>query len=79
MKNVAVTFFVPNLIYEWPLSFQRVFIVGIGVSTPLKNTTPFFLPSPALDQQTVQGNPPYILVFQDPPLKIGSFSQPPKY
>ena len=29
----------------------------IGVSTPLKNTTPFFLPSPPLNRQTVQAPP----------------------
>ena len=50
-------------------------IVCIGVSTPLrKNTTPSMLPKGplSLNQQTVLapfflGNPPYILVFCDPP------------
>ena len=57
MKNVAVTFFVPNLIYERPFSFQRVFIVGIGVSTPPQKHDLLFLAKPPLNQQTVQGPP----------------------
>ena len=32
-------------------------IVGIGVSTPLKNTTLLFLSKPPLNQQTVQAPP----------------------
>ena len=53
-------------------------IVCIGVSTPLKNTTPSFLlspPLPHLNLQTVQappppflGNPPYILFVCEAPL-----------
>ena len=52
---------------------------------PSKNTTPYFLPSPPLNRQTVQAltrqpppPPPYI-DFSWPPLKVGSFSEPPKY
>ena len=33
MKNVAVTFFVPNLIYEFPLSFQRVLLLSSSLET----------------------------------------------
>ena len=52
---------------------------------PSKTPPPSFLPNPPLNQQTVQaplpilGNPPYILVFQDPPLKVRPFSEPQKY
>ena len=64
-------------------TFQIV-IVCIGVSTPLKNTTPSFLPSsPLLNLQTVQvpflSNPPSILVFHETSLKVGFFSEPQKY
>ena len=57
-------------------------IVCIDVSTPLKNTTPYFLHSPLLYLQTVQAplfkQSPYILVFHEPlNLKIGFFSEPP--
>ena len=48
--------------------------VCIGVSTPLKKTTPSFLPSsppPPLNLQTVEASPffsnlPYIMVFHEP-------------
>ena len=75
----------------WVQFISSKTIVGIGVSTPpqkqhpLKNTTPSSLPSPPspppLNQKTVHapsllGNPPYILVFCDPPLKVRSFSEP---
>ena len=56
---------------------------GINPS-PLKNTTPSFLPSwPPLNLQTVQvpflSNPSSILVFREPSLRVGFFSEPPKY
>ena len=52
--------------------------------SPLKNTTPSFLPSSfPLNLQTVQapflGSPPSILVFREPSLKVGFFYKPPKY
>ena len=60
-----------------------------GINPPSKTPPPSFLQNPPLNQQTVQapcpppilGNPPYILVFQDPPptLKVRSFSEPQKY
>ena len=64
-------------------TFQIV-IVCIGVSTPLKNTIHSFLPrSLPLNLQTVQApflsNPPSILVFHEPSLKVGFFSEPQKY
>ena len=64
-------------------TFQIV-IVYIGVSTPLKNTTPSFLPSSLpLNLQTVQApflsNPYSILVFHETSLKVGFFSKPQKY
>ena len=64
-------------------TFQIV-IVCIGVSTPLKNTIHSFLPrSLPLNLQTVQApflsNPPSILVFREPSLKVGFFSEPQKY
>ena len=53
---------------------------------PLKNTTPSFLPSPPVNQQTVQAPlfrqfPLYIGFLRPPPppLKVGSFSEPQKY
>ena len=55
----------------------------IRVSTPLKNTTPSFLPpSSPLNRQTVQaphfiGNPPSILLFREPSWKL-DFSMNPK-
>ena len=65
----------------------HIVIVCIGVSTPhtpLKNTTPSFLPSsPPLNLHTVQvpflSNAPSILVFCEPSLKVGSSSEPQKY
>ena len=58
----------------------------IEVSTPLKNTIPSFLPSPPPSLKSTNcpnppflGNPPSILVFCEPPLKVGFFSEPPKY
>ena len=55
-----------------------------GINPPQKH--PFLsCQAPLLNQQTVQAlpfyaMPPYILVFQDPlPLKVRSFSEPPKY
>ena len=64
-------------------TFQIV-IVCIGVSTPLKNTIHSLLPrSLPLNLQTVQApflsNPPSILVFREPSLKVGFFSEPQKY
>ena len=52
--------------------------------SPLKNTTPSFLPSSfPLNLQTVQApflsSPPSILVFREPSLKVGFFYKPPKY
>ena len=59
---------------------------GINPLPPQKHyPPPSFLPSSPLNQHTVQapppflGNPPYILVFQDSPLKVRSFSEPQKY
>ena len=59
-------------------------IVCIGVSTPLKNT-----PAPLSCQAPLKsancpsppflGNPPYILVFREPPIKLRFFREPPKY
>ena len=40
-------------------SKNAAYIVGIGVSTPLKNTIPLFLAKPPLNQQTVQAPPPF--------------------
>ena len=62
----------------------QILIVCIGVSTPLKNTTLSLLPSsPPLNLQTAQASflskPPSILVFCEPSLKGGFFSEPPKY
>ena len=68
--------------------FSTIFIVRIGVSTlipPQKHHPPSFLPSSPLSWQTVQTPPlpqaisPSILVFREPPLKVGSFSESPKY
>ena len=66
--------------------FCTTLIVRIGVSTPtpLNSTTPSFLPRSPLNWQTVQapflGNPPlYIVFLWMPPLKVGSFNEPPKY
>ena len=68
--------------------FCTIFIVRIGVSTlipPQKHHPPSFLPSSPLSWQTVQSPPlpqaisPSILVFCEPPLKVGSFSESPKY
>ena len=61
----------------------KIVIVYIGVSTPLKNTTFSFLPSSLLlNLQTVQApflsNPPSILAFREPSLKVGFFSEPQK-
>ena len=56
------------------------------MSTLLKNTTHSFLPSPLLNPKTVEAprfldNPPYVLVFSEPPLplplKLRFFSEPP--
>ena len=54
-------------------------IVGIGVSTP-----PLFFAKPPPETKKLSKPPPqaispYILVFQEPPLKVGSFSEPQKY
>ena len=70
-------------IYLWSSNIQLCFanvkqlnitIVDIGVSTPPQKHLPFFLAKPPLNQQAAQdlspsflGNPPYILVFCDPP------------
>ena len=59
--------------------------VHLGI-TPLKNTTPSFLPSPLLNLQTIQAppfldNPPSILVFCElspPPPKSWIFQWMPK-
>ena len=63
---------------------QSIYIVGIGVSTPLPSKTPpLFLAKPPLNQQTVQAPPfrqsPLYIGFSRPPLKVGSFSEPQKY
>ena len=62
----------------------QIFIVCIGVSTtPFENTSPSFLPSPLLNLKTVQtpflSKPLSILVFREPSLKVGLFSEPQKY
>ena len=59
------------------------FIVCIRVLTPLKNTTPSFLPSSPLNQQTVQAplfrQSPLCIGFSWAPLKVWFFSEPQKY
>ena len=56
-----------------------------GINSPSKTPPPLSCQAPPpLNQKTVQappflGNLLYILVFQDSPLKVGSFSKPPKY
>ena len=67
----------------------RKTIVYIGVSTPppLKTLSLFLAkPPPPLNQQTVQAHPPFSGIFSpvywffvNPPLKVGFFSEPPKY
>ena len=62
----------------------QIVMVCIGVLTHLKNTTLSFLPSPAtLNLQTLLApflsNPLSILVFCEPFLKVGLFSEPQKY
>ena len=62
---------------------------GLNPPLPLRNTTPFFLAKPPLNQQTVQAplfrqSSPSILFFCEPlppppPLKVGFFSEPPNY
>ena len=64
-------------------TFQIV-ICALGYQPPLKNTIHSFLPrSPPLNLQAVQApflsNPPSILVFREPSLKVGFFSEPQKY
>ena len=59
-----------NLIYK---TLWKGAIVGIGVSTHPKNTTPSFLPRSPLNQQTVQAP----LSRQSPPT-YGFFKAPPK-
>ena len=71
------------------LFFNRQLIshsVHWGINTPLKKTTPSFLPSPPLlYRQTVQAPPPFlgnlpsILVFREPlSLKVRFLSEPPQ-
>ena len=50
-----------------------------GINPPPSKAPRSFSPSPFLNLQTVKahfsGNPPYILVFRDTPLKTGFFSE----
>ena len=60
------------------------FTVCNGVSTPLKTAPPVFLAKPTLNVQTVQAPifrqfPPVRWFFVNPLLKVGFFSEPPKY
>ena len=75
-----------SMSYLFPFSrYQSKCIVCIGVSTPLKNTTPLVLANPSLNPKTVQtplfkqSVPLYQLFVNFPLLKVGFFSEPPKY
>ena len=52
---------------------------------PLKNTLLFLANRPPLNRQTVKAPPPFLgnlplyIGFSLPPVKVGSFSEPPKY
>ena len=68
-----------------PLLLILQIIRCIEVSTPFKNTTPTFLPSPPPFKLRNCPNPPFLAIpplywfFVNPPLKVGFFSEPPKY
>ena len=62
---------------HWKIKLE-MFIVWIGVSTPLKKITPSFSLSPLLNLQIVRprflGQNPYISVFRESPSKKLDFS-----
>ena len=73
-------------IVERPSYYAKVYvaaIVCIGVLTPSSKTpTPLFFAKPPLLNLQISkppflGNPPYILVFHELPLKMGFFSESP--
>ena len=72
-------------IHIYTYIYIYIYIVCIGISTPsLKNTIPSFLPSLPLNLQAFQAPlyrqfPPLYQFFVNCPLKVGFFSELPKY
>ena len=70
--------------HEAPVILRHINIVWIRVSTPLKNTTPSFLPSPP-PLKSANSNCPSTPFLDNPPLyigfslKFGFFIEHPKY
>ena len=65
---------------------QETHSVHWGINPPLKNTTPLsFFPAPLKSTNSPSslpgflGNPSLYIGLSWPPLKVGSFSEPPKY
>ena len=76
MVNCEKKIAVKMMEWLWATKWNQMSIVCIGISSPIKDTTTFFSQSPFLNLQNVQAPlfrqpPTNILIFRDPPLKIG--------
>ena len=70
-------------VISWYIYHCHIYSGHYGIKPPSKTPSLSFLPNPLKStncpSMPILRNPLYILVFQDPPLKVGSFSESQKY